>query len=73
MERLFVLQKEYKLDKAREAFVKAKSKFQGEVPVITSDKTVKNKDGQTVRYTYTSLGHIAEQIKKTLTENELSY
>ena len=73
MERLFVLQKEYKSDKAREAFVKAKSKFQGEVPIITSDKTVKNKDGQTVRYTYTSLGHIAEQIKKTLTENELSY
>lgn len=73
MERLFALQQQYKADKAREAFVQAKSNFQAEVPVIYSDKIVKNKDGQSVRYRYASLGHIASQIKESLAKHNLSY
>lgn len=73
LERLFALQKEYKADRAREAFVQAKAKFQSEVPVIKNDKRVLNKDGRTVRYQYSSLGYIAEQIKKPLANNGLAY
>jgi len=73
LERLFTLQKEYKADKAREAFVQAKATFQGNVALITSDKRVLNKDGRTVRYQYASLGHIANQIRKPLKKNELAY
>jgi len=73
LERLFTLQKEYKADKAREAFVNAKAIFQGDVSLIVSDKKVLNKDGRTIRYQYASLGHIAEQIRKPLKENGLAY
>jgi hypothetical protein len=72
MERLFNLQREYKADKAKEAFVQALSTFQSEVPVIKKTKNVLNKDG-TLRYQYAPIDSVIEQIKKPLSENGLSY
>lgn len=73
LERLFALQREYKADKAREEFMKAVASFQGDVGTIGSDKRVLNKDGKTIRYQYASLGHIAEEIRKPLQNNNLAY
>jgi hypothetical protein len=73
MERLFALHKDVKAEKAREEFVSALSKFQKEMPVITKDKKVLNKDGKTIRYQYAPLESIIEQIKESLTNNGLSY
>lgn len=73
MERLFALHREAKADFAKEQFVSALSVFQKEIPVITKNKKVLNKDGRTIRYQYASLDSIAEQIKEPLTKNGLSY
>jgi len=73
MERLFVLHKEVKAEKAKEAYVRAMATFQEQCPVIEKTKKVLNKDGRTVRYQYAPIDAIAEQIKKPLSENGLSY
>lgn len=73
MEKLFALHREAKADMAREAFVVAMSEFQKVCPVITKNKTVKNKDGQSDRYKYASLDQIVKEIKAPLADNNLAY
>lgn len=73
MERLFSLREKVKAEMAKEAYVSALSRFQGDCPVIEKTKKVLNKDGRTVRYQYAPIDTIAEQIKKPLVENGLSY
>ena len=73
MEKLFALREKVKAEIAKEAYVEALSKFQGNCPVIEKTKKVLNKDGRTVRYQYAPIDAIAEQIKKPLVENGLSY
>ena len=73
MEKLFALREKVKAEQAKEAYVEALSKFQGNCPVIEKQKKVLNKDGRTVRYQYAPIDAIAEQIKKPLVENGLSY
>jgi len=73
MEKLFSLRERVKAEQAKEAYVKAVSKFQRECPIIEKTKKVLNKDGRTVRYQYAPIEAIAEQIKKPLTSNGLSY
>lgn len=73
MEKLFSLREKVKAEQAKEAYVEALSKFQGDCPIIEKTKKVLNKDGRTVRYQYAPIDAIAEQIKKPLVENGLSY
>jgi hypothetical protein len=73
MEKLFALREKVKAEQAREAYVDALSLFQSQCPVIKKTKKVLNKDQRTVRYTYAPLDAIAEQIKKPLAQNGLSY
>lgn len=73
MERLFTLREKVKAEQAREAFVEAVSHFQEACPIIEKTKKVLNKDGRSVRYQYAPLDAIAEQIKKPLADNGLSY
>ncbi len=73
MERLFTLREKVKAEQAREAFVDSMSSFQSVCPIIEKTKKVLNKDGRTVRYQYAPIEAIAEQIKKPLADNGLSY
>jgi ERF superfamily len=73
MEKLFALRKKVKAEQAREAYVDALSIFQSKCPVIAKTKKVLNKYGRTVRYTYAPLDAIAQQIKKPLGAQGLSY
>lgn len=73
MEKLFTLREKVKAEQAKEAYVEALSKFQGGCPIIEKTKKVLNKDGRTVRYQYAPIDAIAEQIKKPLVKNGLSY
>lgn len=73
MERLFSLREKIKTEQAREAYVSALSKFQGDCPIIEKTKKVLNKDGKTVRYQYAPIDAIAEQIKAPLVKYGLSY
>ncbi|MDE1971171.1 MAG: ERF family protein [Patescibacteria group bacterium] len=73
MERLFSLREKVKAEQAKEGYIIALSKFQGECPIIEKTKKVLNKDGRTIRYQYAPIDAIAEQIKKILVENGLSY
>lgn len=73
MEKFFALREKVKAEKAREEFYLAKAEFQANCPVIEKDKKVMNKDGQTVRYWYASIGKIAETIKDPLAKTGLSY
>jgi hypothetical protein len=73
MERLFILHKEAKKERAKEAFIEARANFQKNCPVINKTKKVMNKDGRTIRYMYAPLESEIEQIKKLLADNGLSY
>jgi len=73
MERLLALREKVKAEEAREEFVEALSRFQGEMPVIEKTKSVLNKDGRTVRYKFAPIDAIAEQIRTPLANNGLSY
>jgi hypothetical protein len=73
MEKLFALHEKFKEGKAKEAYILALSKFQGECPIIQKTKKVLNKDGRGVRYQYAPLDSIIEQVKELLAKNGLSY
>ena len=73
MEKLFALKERHDANVAKEAYVMAMSSFQSECPIIEKTKKVLNKDGRTVRYQYAPIDAIAEQIKKPLADNGLSY
>ena len=72
MERLLAMRKELKAEAAREAFVAAMSKFQGECPIVEKKKSVAEKGGGT-RYKYAPLDVIVAQVRETLSKNELAY
>ncbi len=74
MERLLVLFKEIKADKAREAFVEAMAKLQEECPVIKKEENVYEKNSNTnVRYKFAKLDSIVNQTKKIISDNGFSY
>ena len=73
MEKLFALHERNKANLAKEAYISSLAKFQSECPVIQATKKVLNKDGRSVRYQYAPIGAIVEQIKKPLSNNDLSY
>lgn len=73
MERLFDLRSKVKAELAKEEFTKALGQFQQDCPVIKKTRKVLNKDGKTVRYQFAPLEGIAEQIKKPMKDNGLSY
>ena len=73
MEKLFALKERHDANVAKEAYVSAISTFQSNCPIIEKTKKVLNKDGRTVRYQYAPIDAIAEQIKKPLADNGLSY
>lgn len=73
MEKLFALRERVMAEQAKGAFIEALADFQGRCPVIKKNKKVLNKDGKTVRYQYASIDSIVDQIKKPLSENNLSY
>ena len=72
MERLLVMRRELKQEKAKESFDRDLANFQGECPVINRTKIVKNKDGSK-RYAYAPLESIVEQTKKLFQKYGFSY
>lgn len=72
MERLLAMRKELVAEQAMKAYISAMSKFQSECPIIKRDSVVKGKDGKE-RYRYAPLDSIVSQVKKVLTDNNLSY
>jgi len=73
MERFFALREKIKQEQAKEIYIEALAKFQGECPVIKKTKKVLNKDGITIRYEYAPIDAIVAQIKKPLAENGFAY
>lgn len=73
LERLFALHKEVEAVKAKSAYVQAMASFQQDCPVIEKTKSVMNKDGRSVRYTFAPIDAIVSQIKDSLGNNGLSY
>jgi hypothetical protein len=72
LERLFALREKVKAEQGSEAFTRALAAFQSTCPVIKKTKKVLNKDG-TVRYMFAPLDSIIDQIRTSLSKNEISY
>ncbi|MEN2994396.1 MAG: ERF family protein [Thermodesulfovibrio sp.] len=72
IEKLLNMRETLRKEHARQEFIKALTNFQAEVPEITKDQAVFNKDG-TIRYRYASLDKIISTIKPYLAKNGLSY
>lgn len=73
MERLLAMRAQLKAEAAREAFFRDLSGFQGEVPVIRKSRSVKNRDGKSIRYRYASLEDIVQQVNPLLQKWGFSY
>lgn len=74
MEKLLAMRRELRAEKAKEAFDQALSNFQSECPVIEKRKKVYEKGSTTkVRYSFSPLDDIVEQVKPFLGKNGLSY
>ncbi len=75
LERLFELDKKWKADRAREAYLEAMSGFQGECPVIKKTKSVMNKPekGGGRRYSYAPLDVIINGVGSLISKFGLSY
>ncbi len=76
LKELMSMQREWLWDKAKSHFLLAKSKFQGEVPIIKKSTNVKFalKDNKgTVDYNYAALGEIKEAIRPLLPKYGFSY
>jgi len=73
MERLLEMKRRWDADRAKEAFDKAMSGFQGECPVIVKSKPGgKTKSGQ-VAYMYAPLDVIIDQVRPLLQKHGFSY
>jgi hypothetical protein len=72
IEKLLAMRRELKVERDKQLFFEALSKFQAELPPIERRKKVYSKDG-TLRYTYAPLEDIIEQIKKPLENNGFSF
>jgi hypothetical protein len=70
MERLLVMRRELKAERAREAFFRSLMEFQGQCPVIAKTKTA---DTGTYKYDYAPLDKIVEAVKPILQACGLSY
>lgn len=70
LERLMDLEERWRANKAREAYYHAIATFQSRVPRLRKTKHV---DAGPVRYDYTPLSDIGEQLKDVLRECRLSY
>lgn len=68
IERFLAMRKELKADQAREAYVRAMAKLQGELPTI---KKLKANDGTGSKYA--PLEDIISQTRKVISENNFSY
>lgn len=73
LERLFALELRFKQENARDSFLTALARFQGECPTIKKTKKVMNKDRVTVRYVYAPLDSIVDQVRTLLAKNGLAY
>ena len=73
MERLLTMRRELRAENAKAAFDAALSAFQSQCPIIAKTKSVMNKDGKTVRYSYAPLESIVDQVRERLATCGLSY
>ena len=75
LERLFELQERWEKKEAEKAFLLAFANYQKDCPKIKKTKKVDYplKEGGRITYQYADLAEIAEQIRKPLAENGLSY
>ena len=72
MEKLLAMRREYRAEKAKEAFDDAMAKFQAACPTIKKEKPVKDRNGKLL-YAYAPLESIVEQVKDKITEHGFSY
>jgi len=72
LERLFDLRERYKREWAKKRFLEDFSLMQAELPEVTKDQVVLNKDGS-VRYKYATLDTIIKTVKPTLEKYGFSY
>lgn len=74
MEKLLVMRRELKAERAKEKFDEALSGFQADIPIIEKTKKVYEKNNPNkVRYTYAPLDVIIKQVKPFLKTYGLSY
>lgn len=72
MERLLLMRKELKAEKARDEFFKDLSRFQSECPVIEKRNPVYDKNGK-LRYKFAPLDDIVSQVKPLLLKYGFAY
>ncbi len=72
MERLLVIRRELKAEKAKEAYDGSMAAFQADCPVINKTKEVKTSGGQ-VAYKYAPIESIVAQVKDALKKHGFSY
>ncbi len=72
LEKLLIMRRELKEERAKSLFFQSLSAFQSECPEIKKDQTVYGKDG-TPRYKYASLDSIIKQVKHLLQKHGFSY
>lgn len=72
MEKLLMMRRELREEKAKEAFFNALAQFQKECPVIEKGKQVFDKNGKP-RYKYAPLDSIIAQVKDILESHGFSY
>lgn len=72
MERLLVMRRELRAEKARDAYNAALAAFQSECPVISKRKGVAGKNDK-LRYKYAPLDDIVDQVRELLRKHGFSY
>lgn len=72
MERLMVMRRELKAERAKELFNRSMAAFQAECPEIAKTKPVYTKNGQ-LAYKYAPIEAIVDQVKSLLTKHGFSY
>lgn len=76
MERLLVMRRELKAEKAKEEFDQAMADFQANCPVIEKKKKIdftSQRTGRRTNYNYAPLDVIVEQVKELIKKNGFSY
>jgi len=73
IEKLLAMRRELKAEWARDEYFKSLSMFQKECPIIEKKNKVPEKNKNTIRYLYETIGDIAEQIKNPLEKYGFSY
>lgn len=73
MEKLFALREKVMASQAKEAYMKAMAKCQGELPVIEKKKEGGKTNSGAVAYKYAPIEQIVFQVKDIIKENGFSY